>query len=78
MGEVVYFRGITKLDMPAEKVLKEALKADLKSVILCGFTKEGDIWASSSVADAGHAMWLIEMFRKRLLDAADSLEENGI
>jgi len=72
MGEVVYPHFLTSLDLPADRVLEAAL-GELENVVIVGFTKEGDEYFASSVADGATALWLLERCKKRLLDAPDEL-----
>jgi hypothetical protein len=75
MGDVVKFPGLTRLDIPAKRVLQEALKANLETVIISGFTEDGEIYTVSSSADGGNALWLAEQFKRALLNAADEIAE---
>lgn len=70
--KVVPFNGITKLDMPPEHILNAALAAGLTEVIVCGFDADGDLYTASSVASGPDALWLAELFKKRLLEIGDS------
>lgn len=66
--KVVNFTGITTLDLPPERVLKGALEADLESVTIVGYTKDGQEYFASSVADGAFTVWLFERFKKQLLE----------
>lgn len=68
---VVNFTGITKLDLSPERVLNEALKEDLDSVIVIGWTKDGEEYVSSSVADGGTVLWHLERTKLKLLRHGD-------
>lgn len=57
---------VTRLDMPAEKVL--AAIPELEGVVIAGFTKDGEEWFASSYADGGTALWLLERCKTRLLN----------
>ena len=65
---VVQLDVLTTLDVPPEKVLNRALKAGLTEVIIAGYDKDGELYTASSVADGGAALWLVEMFKKKLLE----------
>ena len=67
MGEVIQFRGITKLDLDADTVL-ENTKGELDGFVIAGFDKDGNEYFSSTYADGGTVLWLIEKLKKRLLD----------
>lgn len=66
MGELVTFRGITRLDLPPERIL-EAAKSKLKHVVVLGYDKEDNFYFASSMADGGDVLWLIETLKLRLL-----------
>lgn len=61
---------VTKLDIDPDRVLREAL-GKCECVILLGYDKEGQEYFCSSVADGGSILWLLERFKKQLLEAAD-------
>lgn len=67
---LVYFDGITRLDMPPEKVLQSALDANLEGVVVVGW-QEGEFYAASSIADGGEVVWLLEKLKQHLLDSDD-------
>lgn len=66
-AEIFIFDGITKLDLPADRVLDQA-KGKLQGVIVIGFDQDGDFYAASSYADGGNAIWLLEVCKKRILE----------
>lgn len=70
MGEVVNFTGITKLDIPADRVLEAAVGA-LDQVVIMGYDHEGREYFASSVADGGDVLWLMERCKKKLLEVCD-------
>lgn len=68
---VVMWNGVTRLDIPAGRVLRGATEADLSDVVVIGFDGDGDFYFSSSYAGGGDVLWLMELARKRLMDIAD-------
>jgi hypothetical protein len=68
MGEVVTFTGVTKLDLPPDRILADAV-GKLEGVVILGYTKEGDEFFASSYADGGNVLWLLERLKKQLLEA---------
>ena len=71
---IILFDGITKLDLPADRVLlKAAQEADLESTVIIGFTKDGDFYFASSLADGGNVLWLLELAKRELFNKADEL-----
>lgn len=72
MGDVVYNTGIiSKLDLPVQRILETALAEGLDTVVICGYTKDGDEYFASSVADGGTTLWLLERMKLMLLREAD-------
>lgn len=67
MGKVVEFNGITKIDLQPDRVLNSAV-GKLEGVVVIGFTKDGDEYFSSSYADGGTVLWLLERCKKHLLE----------
>lgn len=70
MENVVDFTGVTKLDMSADRVLTVAI-GKLDKAVIIGTTLDGEEWFSSSVADGGDVLWMIERAKKKLLDVPD-------
>ena len=60
--------GITKLNMPPDKIL-EGAKGQLEGVVLIGFDKDGELYAASSYADGGDLMWLLEACKRKMFDS---------
>jgi hypothetical protein len=70
-AEIHNLNCITRLDIPADRVLQAALDAGLQAVIIVGWNQDGQLYTASSYADGGDALWLVEKFKKRLLEIAD-------
>ncbi len=71
---VIVLPVITSLDVPAERILNSALKAELDRVVVMGYDAEGNEYFASSMADGADVVWLAERLKKKLLDMVD---ENG-
>ena len=71
MNNVVILPVVTRLDIPAERILTAALDEDLDSAIVIGRTKDGDIYFASSMPDGPEALWLLEKVKAALLAEAD-------
>ena len=71
MGEVVDAPIVTRLDIPAERILNKAREADLKNVVVIGWAENGEFYFASSMADGGDVLWLLEMAKKKLLEAGE-------
>lgn len=67
MSNVINLPVITTLDIPPERVLTEAIAADLGSVIVVGHTKDGDLYFGASMADGGEVLWLFERAKLALM-----------
>lgn len=69
MAEVVILPVVTRLDVPAERILGGALETGLEKALVVGWTAEGEFYFASSLADGGEVLWLLEMAKRRLLEA---------
>lgn len=67
MGEVISFRGITKLDLDADRTL-EGLKGQLKGFVLMGYDLEDNFFFSSTYANGGDVLWLMEKYKHMLME----------
>lgn len=67
MGKVISFTGITKLDLPPDRILESAM-GKLETVLILGWDKDGNEYFASSAADGGTNLWLMERLKKQLLD----------
>jgi hypothetical protein len=67
VGKVVTFTGITKLDLPADRILENAI-GELDGVVILGYQKDGEEFFASSYADGGDVLWLLERCKKQLLE----------
>jgi len=70
MAKVIPFTGITQLDLNPDMVL-ENLKGELEGFVICGFTKDGEEFFSSTYADGGTVLWLLERMKLKLLQQGD-------
>ena len=64
---VIEFNGITKLDLEPDRVL-ENTKGKLKSFLIIGYDTDDEFYFSSTLANAGEMLWLIELAKKQLLE----------
>lgn len=72
VGEVVPYTGVTTLDGDASLVLKDALVSGLTDVVVLGYDADGDEYFSSSMADGGDVLWLLERLKTQLLAVSPS------
>lgn len=68
MGKVILFSGITKLDLPPDRILENMMGTDIDGVVLMGYRKDGTDFFCSSYADGGVVLWLIEQMKLKLLN----------
>lgn len=64
---VIIFNGITRHDLPVERLIDRAQEAELESVVIIGWTPEGELYFASSKADGPNVLWLLEKAKKELL-----------
>ncbi len=69
-NNVIEFTGITKLDIPADRILENHIGA-LDSVVIMGWDKDGQEVFASSLADGGDVLWLIERLKIKLMEYKD-------
>jgi hypothetical protein len=69
---VVTFTGITRLDMPPDRILESAV-GELQSVVVLGYDEDGDEFFASSLADGGEVLWLLERLKKKLLAVPEEM-----
>lgn len=68
---VVVFTGITKLDVPVERILAGAMVANLEGAVVVGVDKDGEFYFASSWADGSDVLWWLEIAKKKLLEIGD-------
>ena len=67
-NNIIPLGNITKLDLPTDRVL-DGCKGDCTAgVVVLGFDDEGELYFTSSIADGGEVIWLLEMAKKHLLE----------
>ena len=66
---VVTLPVITTLDLDAERVLEGAINSTLQSCIVLGYDADGEFYFSSTMADGGEILWLLEMAKLNLFKA---------
>jgi hypothetical protein len=72
---VVILPVVTRLNIPPERVLNDALAADLDGAVVIGQRKDGSYYFSSSIADGGDVLWLLEWAKVALMRAGGLLGE---
>lgn len=66
-NKVIPFTGITTLDLNPDVIL-ESLKGKMEGFVLIGYDKDGEEFFSSTYADGGTVLWLIERFKNKLIE----------
>lgn len=70
LDNVVHASIVTKLDLEADQLLREAI-GELDDVVIIGYTKDGEEYYASSVADGANALWLLQRSIHGLMDVVD-------
>jgi hypothetical protein len=73
MSEVVQFRGVTRLDLDPDRVL-ENTKGQLKQFVIIGYDTDDEFFFSSTMADGGDVMWMLEVAKLKLLRIAGEID----
>lgn len=68
---VVPFRGVTRLNLPTDRVLETAKEAVDEHVMVLGWDKDGSLYFSSSVASGPECLWLLECAKAALLSMGE-------
>ena len=70
---VVELNNITKLKIPAKRVLKAAKKAGLTDVVIIGYDADGNEYFASSEPSGPEVMWLLERAKFKLMAIVDEM-----
>lgn len=65
-GNVVLFTGITRHNLPADRVV-ESIPKDMTDVVVIGYDADGEFYFASSVADGPEVLWRLEQAKLALL-----------
>ena len=65
MAQIIPFSGWTKLPIPVETVLDAA--KNCAAVLVLGWDEAGEFYAAASMAERGELLWLVELFKHKLL-----------
>ena len=71
MGDVVDIGGVTKLDIPPDKLLEKAI-GNMSECVILGFHVDGSHYFASSKADAGDVFYHLERAKYALLKLIDA------
>ena len=67
---------ITDQNIDPKRILAMAYGADLKDVIVIGYDPNDNYYFSSSVADGGEILWLLERLRHLLMTTSVKMESD--
>lgn len=70
LSNVVIAPVVTTLEGRPDDVLKHAI-GELESVVVIGYTKGGEEYYASSIADGPNALWLLKRMAHNLLSIVD-------
>lgn len=70
-NNVIPLGNITRLDLPTDQVLDAAKGSCSDGVVILGWDDDGNFYFSSSIADGGTVIWLMEMAKKKLLEVGE-------
>lgn len=73
-AEVITLGNVTRLNLPTDRVLDGAKGHCTEGVVILGYDNDGSLYIASSIADGGSVLWLLEMCKKRLMEAAEMYE----
>jgi hypothetical protein len=73
VSEVVHIGCVTRLDLQPDQILESAV-GKVSDVVVIGFDNDGDLYFASSKADGGDALWLLELAKRKLFEAAEEYE----
>lgn len=63
---VIPLNNVTRLDLPADRILEGAI-GQLEDVVILGKTSSGEYYFASSVADGGKVLWMLEKLKFELM-----------
>jgi hypothetical protein len=66
-AQVIRWSGITRHDLPVDRILDAAAAAELKCVVVLGYDPAGEEYFASSIADGADVLWLLERLKLKLL-----------
>lgn len=66
-AKLLRWHGITRLDLPPERILDAAQADDLRCVVVLGYKADGSEYFASSLADGADVLWLLERLKLQLL-----------
>lgn len=77
MTHIIDFPGWTRINSDPNKALEKAMHADLDSVLILGFDKQGNEYTHTSIACGGDVLWLLERAKYKMLSVTDEWLEGA-
>lgn len=68
---VVLLGGVTSHDLPVNRILQAAHDADLETVLILGYKKDGSEYFAASTADGAENIWLMERAKHNMMKICD-------
>lgn len=69
---VVVFPGQTVNPIPPEQILDESNKSGLREVLVIGWTKDDELYLSSSTGKAAEMIFLLELAKTAIMDIVNT------
>lgn len=73
-AKVHILKTVTRLDLPAERIINALNEANLEHVVIVGYDAAGDEYFASTYADGSDVLWLLERARFKLLRIIDEYD----
>lgn len=73
MSNIIILPVVTTLDIPAERILTQAIEADLKEAMVIGTNKGGVFFFAATFGDGGNVLWLLERTRIEIMKVSGHL-----
>ena len=77
MGKVIELTTVTTKEIPPERILEAALKAQLTDVVLIGQRPDGSVYFAMSTAEAPAVNWMLDCAKRLLMDGVSDDEAHG-
>ncbi len=71
MSNVIDLPVVTRLNLDADRTLENCI-GKLQGFVIIGYDKDGNEFFSSTYADGGDALWLLERCKMALLSHGDA------
>lgn len=67
IADVVFFDGLTKLDLDPTRIIDGAMVANLETIVVLGHTVDGQEYFASSISSGPEVLWLLKRLERALL-----------